>query len=180
MLIFALAVIAVFVVASVYFYFRAEGLQRDLLVAKREISNMVKENKAMVSSMAAISTTFEDIAKKRFNHVKRIYESLPNNEDSLQQLIIIQPLIFNYSLIYRDCSKGGSRLKAITEQCFNSYDEKGYKAFVTFVNSKEDKVRKMWAANNLNGFISLTETLLRHHEELILKGASRSPIKKAS
>ena len=68
MLIFALAVIAVFVVASVYFYFRAEGLQRDLLVAKREISNMVKENKAMVSSMAAISTTFEDIAKKRFNH----------------------------------------------------------------------------------------------------------------
>lgn len=180
MLIFALAVIAVFVVASVYFYFRAEGLQRDLLVAKREISNMVKENNAMISSMAAISATFEDIAKQRFNHIKRVYESLPKSEESVQQLLIIQPLIFNYSLIYRDCSKGNNRFKAITEQCFNSYDDKGYKAFITYVNSQEDKIRKMWASNNLNGFISLAETLLRQHEEKILKGASRAQVKKAS
>ena len=180
MLIFALAVITVFVVASVYFYFRAEGLQRDLLVAKREISNMVKENQAMVTSMAAISTTFEDIAKQRFNHIKRIYESLSTSKESAQQLLVIQPLIFNYSLIYRDCSKGNNRLKTITEQCFNSYDDKGYKAFITYINSQEDKIRKMWSANNLNGFISLTETLLRQHEEKILKAASQSQVKKAS
>lgn len=180
-MIFALSIIGIFVVTSIYFYFRAETLQRDLMIAKKEISNMAKEHKSMISSMVTVSSSFEEFSKQRFNQIKRIMESSGQNEEILQQLELISPFIHNYAVIYRECAKGSGRLKTITQKCYESYDESAYKKFVGYVNSQDKKIKNMWAGNNLSGFIALVESLLRLQEETILKGmAVGKPLPKVS
>ena len=69
-MIFVLSIAALFIGISIYFYFRAEGLQRALFNAKREFSNTKKENKAYIDTMALIAKRHEDFAKYRLQKMK--------------------------------------------------------------------------------------------------------------
>ena len=59
-MIFVLSIAAIFVALSIYFYFRAEGLQRELFSVKKELSSSQKENKFYIDSMAIIAKRHED------------------------------------------------------------------------------------------------------------------------
>ena len=179
-MIFVFAVIAVFVIASIYFFFRAEALQREVLTLKRDINKLAKENKAMIASMVIVASRFEEFAKQRFSNIKTMLESQSQNEDVLQQLQVISPIINNYAIIYRECSKGSGQLKTIAKKCFESFEKGSFKEFVSFVNKQDKQVKKMWASNNLNGFISLVEALLSQQEEKLLKDAPVKKLKKVS
>jgi hypothetical protein len=153
-MILLLSIAGVFVVLSVYFYFRAEGLQLALFNAKKESSNTKKENKFYIDSMAIIAKRNEDFVKHRLQIIKdgEILE--------LETIEIITPLINNYAAIFIECSKGKGKLQPIAKKCYESYGDEAFRKLVAHVTKQEASVKRMWSSNNLSGYISLIEALL--------------------
>ena len=56
------SLIAVFVMISIYLYFRAEGLQSDLTLAKRESKQIKKDNSALIDAMIISANKNEEFA----------------------------------------------------------------------------------------------------------------------
>jgi hypothetical protein len=151
---FVLFITVLFIGISIYFYFRAEGLQRTLLNTKREFSSTQKENKSYVDSMALIAKRHEDFAKHRLEKIKT------NQSETTETLEAITPLINNYTVIFRECLKGKGKLQPITKKCYESYDKEGFKRLVAYISKQEAHIKRMWSSNNLSGYISLIEALL--------------------
>lgn len=156
---FVLVITALFVLLCIYFFFSAEKLQRQVIIQRREGESTRKENKMLVDSMALISIRHEEFAKATLQ--KKISQAKLNaNEPLLQQFELISPLINNYSLIFRECSKGKGRLKATVQKCFNNHDEKAFKQFVALLVTSDKRLKRYWSNNNLNGFLYLIDALL--------------------
>ena len=158
-MIFVLAITVIFIAISIYFFFRAEKLQRELIISKRDSIISRKENKALVDSMAIIVSRHEEFSKVRLKKIKsQILEK--NNQVSVEKLEIITPAINNYGIIFRECLKGKGKLHAITKRCYENHEANSFKAFTTFINQREMPLKRMWSSNNLTGYISLVEALL--------------------
>ena len=153
-MIFVLSISVIFIGLSIYFYFRAEGLQRALFNAKKESSSAKKENKYYIDSMALIAKRNEDFVKHRLQIIK------DSEIIELETIEIITPLINNYAAIFIECSKGKGKLQPIAKKYYESYDNEGYKKLVAHVTKQEASVKRMWSSNNLSGYISLIEALL--------------------
>ena len=165
-MIFVLVLLLVFILVSIYFFFRAEKLQQELLQAKRDAANAQKENKSLVEVLLTVSTRYEEFSQHRLQTIKDKLAQLPDED---KQLAIITPLIKNYSFIFRESMKGSAQLKAITHKCYESQKKNSYKEFTTFIASCEPHVKRMWSGNNLNGYISLVEALLYEQNNLLLE-----------
>jgi hypothetical protein len=153
-MIFVLSISGIFVALSIYFYFRAEGLQRALLNAKKESSHAKKENKFYIDSMAIIAKRHEDFVKHRLQVIK------DDETLELETIEIIAPLINNYAAIFIECSKGKGKLQPIAKKCYEGYDKEGFNKLVAHVTKQEANIKRMWSSNNLSGYISLIEALL--------------------
>lgn len=152
-MIFVLIVTAIFVAVSIYYFFRAEKLDAQLKATRREFSQAKKSTKAMTDTVAVIASKHEEFLKFRL-------KALQKNIEDENDLRFVSPLINNYGHIFRTCLTSKNQLKPTAEKCFESMSPGSYKDFVTYVSSKEVHIRKMWADNNLNGFMSLVEALL--------------------
>ena len=117
--------------------------------------------------VSQVSTRYEEFAQHRLQTIKDKLAQLEEGED--RQLLIIGPLIKNYSLIFRESMKGQAQLKAITQKCYESQKKHSYKEFTTFIASCESHVKRMWSGNNLNGFISLVEAMLYEQNNRLLE-----------
>jgi hypothetical protein len=159
-MIFVLGVMALFIVISIYFFFRAEKLQRDLIIIKRETSNTRKENKALAEAMFLIANNYEAFSQNRL----RVLKEHDNDEEAKYALETMTPLIEQYGTIFSECLKGRGQLKKATQRCYSSIDAEAYKKFTLFVNNGDAKIKRLWAADNLKGFMSLVEALLIEHE----------------
>lgn len=156
---FVLAITALFIFLSVYFFFSAEKLQRLMIIQRREGESTRKENKVLVDSMALIANRHEEFAKALLH--KRITQAKHVHDDVLvQQFELISPLMNNYSLIFRECLKGNGRLKAVVQKCFNNHNEKSFKQFVALLVTSDKRLKRYWSSNNLNGFLFLVDALL--------------------
>ncbi|WDE11734.1 hypothetical protein [Thalassomonas haliotis] len=164
-MIFILSLLLIFVLVSVYFFFRAEKLQQELRLAKRDANTAQKENKSLVEVLLQVSTRYEEFSQHRLQTIK---DKLAQLEEEDRQVLIIAPLIKNYSLIFRESMKGKAQLKAITQKCYESQKKHSYKEFTTFIAGCEPHVKRMWSGNNLNGFISLVEALLYEQNNQLL------------
>lgn len=160
-MIFMLLVVAVFVGVSVYFYFRSENLQRELLNVRRESSQTRKNNKVMADAMALVASKHEEFYKFRLKSLKK---RAADNSAISHDLTLIMPLIDNYSAIFRACLASKEQLKVIVKKCYDNIDANHFKDFQKFISGKETHVKRMWSSNNLNGFISLVEALLTEQQ----------------
>ena len=157
-MVFALIVIAVFVVVSIYFYFRSERLEHDLVQQKREAKQIIKDNNKLTETLVMVAAKQEEFFLFRYNKAKEEAEQkLPI---VTSDLAMIYPLVNNYAAIFRACAMGKEQLKPTTQTCFESYKAGSFKEFLKFVSSKEKHIKRMWGSNNLNGFISMMEALL--------------------
>jgi Na+/H+ antiporter NhaD/arsenite permease-like protein len=59
---FVSVITLVFVLTSIYFFFRAEKLQRKLITQQRESSSTRKENKMLVETMTLVATREQEFA----------------------------------------------------------------------------------------------------------------------
>jgi hypothetical protein len=178
-MIYITSVIALFVVISIYFFFRAENLQRELLLAKRTSNNVNKEKKALLDTMMLVAKRNDESVKYR---LKRIQKEVKDQQasDKEQRLKIITPLINNYSAIFLGCLKGKGQLGAITKKCYENNKMNSFQEFTKFIAKGEPSIRRMWASNNLQGFIALTEALLIEQEESVASKPVVVDIKKVS
>ncbi|MCJ8319426.1 MAG: hypothetical protein MJK12_07320 [Colwellia sp.] len=158
-MIFVLSIMAIFVAISIYFFFRAEKLQREVILAKRDGNIARKENKVLIDSMALLASRYEEFARNRFQELKNRPQA---NEENIKQ---IAPLINNYSTIFAECLKGKERLKPITQRCYQLIDSSAFKEFNQYLGKRDAQIKRMWSSNNLNGFVSLVEALLVNLEQ---------------
>ena len=154
-MIFVLAVIAIFVAVSIYFFFKAENLQRDLILIKREISSTKKDNKAYIDLMAIIAQRYEDISKQRFVELRALL-----NEDA-EMLNIIAPMINSYATIFNDCIRAKGKLQSSVEKVYEGAQKGSYKALIDFINQSDKNIKRAWSSNNINGFIVMIEGFLQ-------------------
>ena len=154
-MIFVLSIIAMFVAVSIYFFFKAEELQRELIVMKREISSTKKDNKAYVELMAIIAQRHEEIAKQRFVELRAVL-----HEES-EMFEIIAPLINSYATIFNDSVRAKGKLKSSVEKVYEGSQKGSYKRFSNFIAQSDKDIKRAWSSNNINGFIILVEALLK-------------------
>lgn len=156
-----LLITALFIFISVYFFFRAEKLQRALILLKRDTAKTQKENQILSKSMVLMAGNTEEFTKNRlqllFNNTK--------DQKTLDELALIKPFIDSYSLIFKECLINKGRLHAITKKCFSNNEKDIYKDFFDKIIKKDSKIQRLWNSNNFIGFISMTETLLVNFEE---------------
>mgnify|MGYP000111979437 CR=1 FL=1 len=153
------SLIAVFVMISIYLYFRAEGLQSDLTLAKRESKQIKKDNSTLLDAMVISANKNEEFAKFRLQEMKNnMDEKL--TEELTEELEFITLLTANYGTIYKECLKGNVQLKTVTKNCLDNYASGTFNSFSLFINNQDSALKKMWVSNNLQGFISLVEALL--------------------
>ena len=156
-----LLITALFVFISVYFFFRAEKLQRSIFLLKRDTAITQKENQIFSKSMALMAGNTEVFAKNRLELLLK----KNNSKDILAELALIKPFIDGYSLIFKECLMKKGRLQAATKKCFSEQGEDVYKEFFENVIKKDSKIQRLWNSNNFIGFISLVEALLVKYEE---------------
>ncbi len=156
---FVLVITVVFVIISIYFFFRAEKLQRQIITQQRESSATRKENKLLMECMSLVATREQEFAKARLLRLTA-YAKAGEHEQLMIHIELIRPLINNYSIIFRECLKGKGRLKAISQKCFENQDNTAYKKFVALIVTSDKKLKRYWSSDNLNGFLFLVDALL--------------------
>jgi hypothetical protein len=161
---FVLIITVVFVAISIYFFFRAEKLQREIISQQRERLANSKENKRLVEYMTLVSTREQEFAKARLQRLKT-YAKVNEHEQLLLHTELISPLINNYSIIFRECLKGKGQLKAISQKCFENQDSSAYKKFVALIVTSDKRLKRYWSSDNLNGFLFLVDALLTLDDE---------------
>jgi hypothetical protein len=175
-MIFVLSIAGIFVGLSVYFYFRAEGLEHALLNAKKDSSNAKKENKFYIDSMAIIAKRNEDFVKHRLKIIKE------NESLELETIETITPLINNYAAIFIECLKGKGKLQSTAKKYYENYGDQGFKKLVAHIAKQEAGVKRMWSSNNLSGYISLIEALLlcKTNKDTQRVSSSEKPVSKSN
>lgn len=157
-----LIVVAIFVGVSIYFYFRAEKLQRELLDVKRENHQTRKNNKVMADAVALVASKYEEFNKHR---LKTLKTAADNGFPTVSHdLALIAPLVNNYAGIFRACLAAREQLKPMVKKCFDNVQDGQYQDFQKFIAGRDAHIKKMWSSNNLNGFISLIEALLTEQQ----------------
>lgn len=153
-----LFVTVLFVCISIYFFLRAEKLQHTIVSIKRDTSKTKTENQALSKSMTLIASNTEEFVKSRL-------QSLLNKEQCQDELMLIQPIMENYSIIFKECLVKKGKLHVSVKKCFASVGEDAYKEFFEVCVKKDEKINRLWNNNNFIGFISLVEALLVKYEE---------------
>ena len=180
-MIFILVIAAIFVAISIYFFFRAETLQRKIITQQRDSSATRKENKTLVDSTTLIAMRGQEFAKARLEHLKA-HSKASGNDQVMTHAELITPLINNYSIIFRECLKGKGRLKATSQKCFENQDSAAYKKFVALIVTGDKQLKRYWSSDNLNGFLCLVEALLTIEDDngLAYKSATICTSKKST
>jgi|VirMetMinimDraft_7_1064189.scaffolds.fasta_scaffold124563_2 hypothetical protein len=156
-MIFVLSALAIVIMICIYFYVRAEGLQRELAMLKRDTAKNKKDEKLLIDAMALIAKKNEEFVIFRFNN-------LAKNHDKDNTLVIcLTPLVANYASIFKESLKGQTN-KAI-KKSFDAYDARSFAHLTALITKQGGHMKRMWGSNNLNGFMSLVEMLLHEMEQ---------------
>ncbi len=158
-MVFVLIVIAIFVAVSIYFFFKAESLQREVLLMKREVSSAKKENKVYIETVAIIGQRYEDIAKKKLNSLRE------NGNADAKELDLIAPMINNYAVIFTDSINGKGKLQAAVKKVYEGFQKGSYKKLANHISQSSTEVKRAWSSNNINGCIVLIEALMQKDKQ---------------
>jgi len=161
-MIFSLLMIAVFVGVSIYFFFKTEKLYRQVIFLKRDINGMKKENKLVVDSIALIVQKNEEFTKFKF-------KNFPMEDHEVE---LIYPLINNYAAIIHESMRGKGKMHKISEKCCESYKKGSYQPLINNIANQEAHIKRMWAGNNINGFMSFIDAMLYQLENRYPRNAT--------
>lgn len=167
-----------FAIVSVYFFFRAERFQRQIIVLQRELKQADKEKKALYEINALVFSHNEESARRRLGQLKN---NNLNDKALADELDKLSPLVANYAVIANECNKGKNKLHHTIKNCFGTADPSGYSNFTTFIKIQDKHIQRMWASNNLKGFINLVDAMLSYYERKeFSSGKSAATVKKVS
>lgn len=154
-MIFVLAVIAIFVAVSIYFFFKAESLQREIISMKRDFSATKKENKLYLETVATIAQRYEDIAKHKLNSLRE------SGALDAKELDLIAPMVNNYAVIFNDSINNKGKMQTAVKKVYEGFQKGSYKAFSNHIAQSSKDIKRAWSSNNVNGCILLVDALLQ-------------------
>jgi len=157
-MIFIIGVVCLFIAVGIFFFFKSEKLQEELRVNRKEHSLSQKNGKALADTLALITSKQEEFLKARLEQL-----TLKNEKQHLplaDEIRFLTPLIHNYGIIFREGLRAKALIKPIVQKCVESQYPGTYKEFTLFMDQQDRGIRKLWAQNNVNGFVSLVEALL--------------------
>lgn len=152
-MLFSLAIIVVFVVVSVYYYFRSEKLYAELKAVKKEASVIKKESKMMVDAFAVIAKKNEDFINFRF---QALQEQSKDNES----IVLLTPLVSNYATIFRESIRAKGEMHKIAQKCCESYQSGSFKRLSTYIATQDAHIKRAWSSNNIKGFVTFMEGMI--------------------
>ncbi|GAA6205748.1 MULTISPECIES: hypothetical protein [Thalassotalea] len=153
MMLFSLAIIVLFVVISVYYYFRSEKLIAELKAVKKEASQIKKESKMMIDAFAVVAQKNEDFIHARFTAAQ-------SERTDNESVVLLTPLVTNYATIFRESIRGKGEMHKVVKKCCENFQPGSYKRLTTYINSQDAQVKRAWNSNNLKGFIVFMETMI--------------------
>lgn len=159
-----LCVAGIFVAASIYFYFKAEGLHQQLLATRKELTNTKKEAKVLVDSFALIARKSEETLKQR---IKFAHESGANTE----VMEVFTPFVNNYGTIFAATIKGNGEMHKATQRCYETYHKGSFRKFTGYIGTLESNIKRAWSSNNLTGLITFSEAVMFHIESTLEKAS---------
>ena len=162
-MLFALAIIGIFVAVSIYFFFRAEKLQRDLMMTRRDMAQLEKENRAWNDTMAVITTKYEEFAKRRM----QLFQENVTAQDVAEEIRLLVPLINNYATICRECQKGPGRLAKVVQKCYSNYQVDSFNTFTSYIDRQDVALKRLWKSNTLKGFVAMIDALMLKYSYLL-------------
>lgn len=167
-MIITISLISVFMLISIYLFFRAEGLQKELKSVRREIKHLQINNKGLVDAMVLTASKTEEFVRFRLNEIKEQIQDETLKTTLKEEIDFLTLLTSNYGAIYRECIKGSIQLKTITKTCLDNYAPGTYNNFTHFIANQETGIKRIWASNNLLAFVSLVEALLLQLNKKVL------------
>lgn len=156
-----LLITVLFVLISVYFFFRAEKLQRALAVLNRETVKAQKENASLSKSLAFLGGNSEEFVKKRF----QLLLDNTQSQQTINQLSLINPIINNYAFIFKACLMKKNMMQSTIKECFSLLEKDTYNNFITLIIKNDANLLRLWNSNNFMGYFSLVEAILIKFEE---------------
>ncbi|GLX78410.1 hypothetical protein tinsulaeT_17500 [Thalassotalea insulae] len=165
-MVFSLVIIGIFVAVSIYFYFRAESLYRQLLIVKKDAAHAKKESKQMVDSIAVIAKKNEEFSVARYKRIKELVSDPA-------ELELLLPLVNNFSMIFRESLRGKGQLHKVAKKCCDSYKPGHYKQLTTHIAKQDAQIKRVWSSNNLSGFIAFIEAMLIEHETKLIPSSDK-------
>lgn len=154
-MIFVLVIIAIFVAVSVYFFFKVESLQREIILMKREMTGTKKENKLYVEAVATIAQRHEEIAKKKLLDLRK------NEALDTKVIELITPMVNNYAIIFNDSIRAKGKLQSAVKKVYEGYQKGSYKTFSNHIAQSNTEIKRAWSSNNINGCIIMVDALLQ-------------------
>lgn len=164
-------IVFVFIAVAIFLFFRAERIQKQLNHALRELGQSRKLFQSLNDAIAITASKNEEFSKFRFKQLEERIEArkLPLT----QHAETISPLIQNYAHIFCEVAGKKAQLKPVAQKCYDSIKKGSYKGFITFINGQEKHLKRMWANDSLNGFISLVESLILDLEKQVIAAEAK-------
>ncbi len=156
-MIFLLIIIGIFIAASIYYYFKAEGLNQQLVGIRRELFETRKESQTLLEASTLIAQKSEEMLKQRFTMIQ-------NRLGEDKSVDIYAPLINNYAKIFLETMRGKGQMHKVTQKCYEGFQVGSYRRFTGFVGSLDTPIKRAWGQNNLSGLITFIELIATHYE----------------
>lgn len=158
-MLFVISIISVFIFISIYLFFRAENIQKELSNIKRETKHIKKDNQALIDAMVLSANKYEEFSKFK---LQSINEQLTQEQSSMfsEDIEVLTLLTNNYSVIYKENLKGKVQLKTTIRTCLESHTAGTYNNFTHYIANQDIAIKRMWAGNDIQSFMSVTEALL--------------------
>jgi hypothetical protein len=164
-MIIVVAIVALFVLISIFLYFRVENLQRDIMLAKKESHQARKEHQKIIEALVAVANKYQEFAIFRHKQLLLRAESTEQTEN-IAELQLISPLVNNYSHIFRECLSA-NKLQVVVKASYERANHGSFQEFESLIKQQDAALRKMWMSNNVTGYAALVEALLIKQTNLL-------------
>ena len=150
-----LSVIGVAIVLVLFFASRGEGYRKKLAIYNRELTSAKQHQQAQEYIVKTLSSELQMLLKEKLESVEN--ELLPAEHKMMVELIIR-----GCAPVAIESSKG---VKSVHDAFFNYLSNTGdvrREDFLRFVSELDDKLKKAWTDNSVEGFIYLCKNLTKN------------------
>jgi hypothetical protein len=154
-----LSLVTFFVFLSVYLFYRSETINRELVRAKRDLVYGQQEKKHLVDLVAKNAKAHEQFLTIRLQSVLSRAD-----KEMMNQLIALEPLVKNYSLIFHEGMRKETQIKPMIKTLLDQVSNHAFSDLESCIVKQEPSTRRLWKQQTLSAYVALVESLLLYCE----------------
>lgn len=174
-MIILLGIASIFLFISIFMFYRAENLSREISKIKRDLTATSKEKDFFFEVMTNGATIQQSFLSKRYENLSAHYKK-QGNANPLEPLY---PIISNYTTIFHECARKPNNIKGVVKNACEQAEKGSYKQLERLISQQEKHIKSLWNQAKFNGFVSLVEALVLQQEQTVL-ASFNEPLDKVS